>query len=285
MEGRPMMRHDVPSATAHEAARHRAAHQVLELGELFSDPLAVRILGEDAAVIANAESQHPRRRDMRIFIAARSRFAEDALHVAVRHGGVRQLVVLGAGLDTFAYRNGYRGLRVFEVDRPATQSWKRERLANASIAVPASVTFVGIDFERESLGAGLSTAGFDSTLPTFFICMGVVVYLSEEAAWSILDEVAGMQARSWLVFDYSNPPTSLAARESRDLTAAAERMAAMGETWINFFDTQRLHQRLRAIGFTEIDDLGPTQIVARYMPDRAPPSNDLGPHLMCARKL
>jgi O-methyltransferase involved in polyketide biosynthesis len=83
----------MPSKTAHEAARHRAAHQLLERGEIFFDPLAVRILGGDAAVIGDAEHKHPRRRDLRMFIAARSRFAEDALAVAVRRGDARQLVV------------------------------------------------------------------------------------------------------------------------------------------------------------------------------------------------
>jgi methyltransferase (TIGR00027 family) len=274
------MKHDSPSRTAHQAARHLAAHQLLERGELFCDPLAMRILGEDAGKLVHVEGEHPGRRDLRIFIAARSRFAEDALAVAVRCRDVRQLVVLGAGLDTFAYRNDHRGLRVFEVDHPATQRWKRERLASASIEVPASLTFVGMDFERQSLGDGLSAAGFDPAVPSFFTWMGVVVYLSEAAAWSILRMIAGMPARSAVVFDYSNPPASLAAPESRDFSAAAERMAARGEAWINFFDTPRLHRRLRAIGFTEIHDLGPKQIVDRYMPGRALPATDFGPHLV-----
>jgi len=129
-----------PSRTARAAAVHRAVHQVLEKGRIFADPLALPILGEDAEILARDAEQNPHRRAMRIFIAARTRFAEDALTTAVAHG-VRQLVVLGAGLDTYAYRGALRGrLRIFEVDHPATQAWKRQRLAEAGIPLPGALT-------------------------------------------------------------------------------------------------------------------------------------------------
>src|SRR5271156_5630302 len=149
------MRSGTPSRTALAAATHRAAHQILEKGSIFSDPLAVRILGIDAATVAREAEEQPSRRAMRIFIAARTRFAEDALAAAVECG-VSQLVVLGAGLDTYAYRGAMRErLRIFEVDHPATQVWKRQRLAETDIPVPAGLTFAPIDFERETLAAGL----------------------------------------------------------------------------------------------------------------------------------
>src|SRR5580700_286615 len=151
-----------PSRTARAAAFHRAAHQVLEYGRIFTDPLAVRILGESAETIAREAEVRPSGRRMRIFIAARTRFAEDALASAVDRG-VRQLVVLGAGLDTYAYRGAMRDrLQIFEVDHPATQVWKRQRLAEADIPIPDKLTFAGVDFERETLREGLAAAGFDS---------------------------------------------------------------------------------------------------------------------------
>ena len=122
-----------PSQTAQRAAAHRAAHQLLEHGRIFHDPLAVQILGESPGTIAREAAANPERRGMRLFIAARARFAESAVAAAVQRG-VRQLVVLGAGLDTFAYRNPHADLRVFEVDHPATQAWKRQRLAEADAA-------------------------------------------------------------------------------------------------------------------------------------------------------
>ena len=167
-----------PSRTALGAATHRALHQVLEGGRVFADPLAARILGKDLeAAIREAEGD-PLRRALRLFIAVRTRFAEDALMAAMARG-VRQLVVLGAGLDTFAYRAGQvEGLRIFEVDHPATQAWKRQRLSEAGIEVPPALTFAPVDFERETLGEGLAAAGFDPSRPAFFTWLGVVPYLS-----------------------------------------------------------------------------------------------------------
>jgi methyltransferase (TIGR00027 family) len=127
-----------PSRTALAAATHRAAHQLLEGGRVFYDPLALRILAEDPETVRRRADENPYRRRMRLFIAVRTRFAEEALASAVERG-VRQVVVLGAGLDTYAYRNPFGDrLRIFEVDHPATQAWKRYRLASASIPLPAS---------------------------------------------------------------------------------------------------------------------------------------------------
>jgi O-methyltransferase involved in polyketide biosynthesis len=118
-----------PSRTALGAARHRAAHQVLERGFIFSDPFALPILGIGADAVVQDTQGDEFTRKLRLFIAIRSRLAEDALAMAVARG-VRQLVILGAGLDTYAYRNPFGNtLRIFEVDYPATQVWKREKLA------------------------------------------------------------------------------------------------------------------------------------------------------------
>ena len=127
-----------PSRTAQAAALHRAAHQVLGHSRVFADPLALRILGADADTVTREAEQRLSGPTMRIFIAVRTRFAEDALAAAFERG-VRRLVVLGAGLDTYAYRGTLRDRpRMFEVDHPVTQGWKRERLAEASIPVPSS---------------------------------------------------------------------------------------------------------------------------------------------------
>src|SRR5579871_1175265 len=199
------------SRTAYAAAAHRAVHQILEAGRIFPDPLALAVLGEDAdALLADAQ-EHPDRRAMRIFIASRTRFAEDALAAAVDRG-TRQLVILGAGLDTYAYRGEFRArLQIYEVDHPATQRWKLERLAKAGIVPPANLTFAGIDFERQTLGAGLLAARFDPRLPSFFIWLGVVPYLTEEAVFATLGLIASLPAGAEVVFDYSNPPKTLTA--------------------------------------------------------------------------
>src|ERR1700694_4352171 len=141
-----------PSQTALGAARLRAAHQVLDDASILVDPLAARILGSDHEASVSHAEPHPTGPRMRWFIAARSRIAEDALTVAANNGA-RQLIVLGAGLDTLAYRTPLSGrLRIFEIDHPATQAWKRQLLAGAAIPLPDTLSFVPIDFERETLG-------------------------------------------------------------------------------------------------------------------------------------
>ncbi len=119
---------------------------------VLDDPIAVRLVGPGYANDME-RAMHTVARDFRAFMAARSRYAEDQLAEAVA-AGVRQYVVLGAGLDTFAYRNPFPSLRVFEVDFPATQEWKRSMLAEAGIAVPENLTFVPLDFEHKTLAEG-----------------------------------------------------------------------------------------------------------------------------------
>ena len=191
-----------PSRTALRAAAHRAAHQSVEHGRVFADPLAIRVLGEAPEAVFGADLHSAATRGMRLFIAARSRFAEETLAAAVARG-VRQYVVLGAGLDTFAHRNPYadQGLRVFEVDHPATQGWKRGRLADAGLATPASLTFAPVDFERQTLAEGLANAGFDTAAPAVFAWLGVVVYLTRGAVLGTLGWIASLPPGTEVVFD------------------------------------------------------------------------------------
>src|ERR1700677_1161278 len=168
------------SRTALGAARHRATHQVLEGGRIFADPLALPILRQDTEAMLAPGQEDPAPRGLRFFIAARSRIAEEAARQAIEEGA-RQIVVLGAGLDTFAYRlEGKDELRVFEVDHPATQAEKRRRLAPAGIAPPAHLTFAPCDFEHPELGDSLHPVGFDPNRRAFFLWLGVVPDLPKD---------------------------------------------------------------------------------------------------------
>ena len=153
-----------PSGTALRVAAVRAAHRLLDDPVVFDDPLALSILGPEAEAAMRADPYRfndPISRGLRASLIVRSRVAEDELARAVA-AGVRQYVVLGAGLDTFAYRNPFEDLRVFEIDHPATQAWKRECLDKAGIAIPDSLTFAPVDFEEGvTLAEGLAAAGFD----------------------------------------------------------------------------------------------------------------------------
>ena len=274
-----------PSRTALSAAAHRAAHQVLEQGRIFADPLALRILGPDADAMVAQMAAQPERRGMRLFIAARTRFAEDALAAAVTRG-VRQLVVLGAGLDTFAYRNPHEaaGLKVFEVDHPATQGWKRARLAEAGLTPPPSLTYTPVDFERSTLGDGLAAAGFDPAQPSFFTWAGVVPYLTREAVLATLGYIGAAPGGAEVTFDYSDPPSTLPPDQRADQARRAETVAAAGEPWLTYFAPDELAAELRARGFTEIEDLGPARIAARYF---GVPNSDRtkGGHVIHATKV
>ena len=155
---------------------------------------------------------------------------------------MRQYVVLGAGLDTFAYRNPHadRGLKVFEVDHPATQRWKRAPLQEVGIALPPSLTFAPVDFETQDLSQQLRAAGFDSGEPAFFSLLGVVIYLTEAAAMQSLGIVSRCAPGTEIVFEFSLPASRLSdtARASREQSMA--RVAAIGEPWITFSTRSRL---------------------------------------------
>lgn len=252
-----------PSRTAWAAAAHRAAHQILEQGRIFCDPLAVRILGQDGETVAREAAEHPSRRRMRLFIAVRTRFAEDALAAAVERG-VRQLVVLGAGLDTYAYRSPFgERLRMFEVDHPSTQAWKRGRLAEAGIALPGWLTFAPVDFERESLAEGLEGAGFDREAPSFFTWLGVVPYLTEEAIDRTLDYVSSIQG-SAVVFDYMEPPEGFSEELRQIEKERTEQLKKIGERSVSRFEPAGMGAILRSHGFCAIEDIDYDEIASRF---------------------
>ena len=281
-----LMQANGPSRTALAAAAYRAAHQTVDGAGIFADSFARIILGANAdAIIAGNEAADPARRRLRMFMAARSRFAEDCLTAAVAHG-MRQAVVLGAGLDTFALRNPHReqGLRVIEVDRPATQAWKRKRLAEAAIAVPASVTFAPTDLGREDLATALVNAGFQPEQPAFFHWLGVVPYLPREAVAATLWFIAGLPG-SEVVFDYAEPLENFPEHRRARFAELAASVAALGEPWMTYLDPSALSAELRALGFDEQEDLDIAEIAVRYLGTPAEQvEKGAGPHIMRAKR-
>jgi methyltransferase (TIGR00027 family) len=271
-----------PSLTARRAAAHRAVHQLIEQGAIFKDSFAVRILSEPAEALVAEAAADPDRRPMRLFIAVRHRFADEAAAAAAARG-TRQLVVLGAGLDTSAYRNPHIDLRVFEVDHPATQAWKRERLRAAGITPPPSLSFVAVDFERDSLADRLASAGFDATRPSIFIWLGVVPYLTRDAVFASLAFIACCAA-SEVVFDYGEPPENAPPDIRAAFARRAAVVAALGEPWLTFFDPPVLHAQLRGLGFGEIEDLDARAIAQCYFGNLEQRSGRGRGHLLRARK-
>ncbi len=251
----------------------RAAHQLHDEHPLvFEDPFAVRILPPEIRLELQrtpAASRKPFSAAMRAFMVCRAQLAEDVLADSVRERGVRQALILGAGLDTFALRNPYPGLRVFEVDHPATQSWKRELLSTAGLPVPDSLQFISVDFERQSLRQQLLHADFDFTVPTAVAWLGVVPYLTAEAFAATARVLGRLAAGSSLVFDYSLPREALPPVEQLMLDSLSARVAQAGEPFQLFFTPESLVEELSRYGLNVIEDLDFAALNARYLPNRA----------------
>jgi methyltransferase (TIGR00027 family) len=241
----------------------RAAHQLYDAPVVFADPIAVPILGSTyaAQLTRTPALDRPLSIALRAFVVARSRYAEDQLRRATA-AGVRQYVLLGAGLDTFAYRNPYPELHVFEVDHPATQNWKRELLAESGIPIPGSLSFAPVDFERESLSAQLQAAGFETRIPAFFAWLGVVPYLTEEAFRATVGFVSAQPPGSGVVFDYVQPRAALPPLEGLAYDSVAARVESAGEPFRLSFTPDSVAAELA--GFRDIEDIGSSSINARY---------------------
>jgi methyltransferase (TIGR00027 family) len=178
-------------------------------------------------------------------------------------------VVLGAGLDTFAYRNPFPALRVFEVDFPATQEWKRALLAEAAIALPASLTFVPLDFEHKALAEGLAEAGFDAGKAAFFGWLGVVPYLTLDAFRATLGAIAQLPAGSGVCFDFAFPPETLSPARRLVFDGLAGRVAAAGEPFRLFFGPEELAAELRRAGFERQEQVDSDGLNELYLKGRA----------------
>lgn len=254
------------SKTALRVAIRRAAHQVMDRPPVLDDPIAVRLVGP-AYARDMERAQHKVARDFRAFMAVRSRFVEDQLAAAVANG-VSQYVVLGAGLDTFAWRNPFPALRVFEVDFPATQEWKRSMLDEAGLALPAAFTFVPLDFEHKTLASGLIEAGFDPGNAAFFGWLGVVPYLTREAFRATIADMARMPSGSGVGFDYGLSADVLSPLRRLALRALADRVAAAGEPLKLFFAPDELERELLHAGFARVEQYDTAQLNRLYFAAR-----------------
>lgn len=262
-----------PSRTAERVALRRAAHQLLDQPRVFEDAVALRIVGN---VLAGEIEADPGKYEtsrassyLRAFVAVRSRCAEDELANAVRRG-VRQYVVMGAGLDTFAYRNPFSacGLRVFEVDYPATQAWKQARLTEMGIGIPEGLTFVPVDFESQTAAERLAASGHDPSAPSCFSWLGVTPYLETATVMATFRWISELPVGSGVTFDYAVPRESMSPDQVRAFDALARTVAVAGEPFLSFFDTDELASCLSNIGFSRVVDSDSEALNAAYFRNR-----------------
>lgn len=275
-----------PTFTAIVPAMVRAAHLLFD-GEpkIFADPLALELSGAGTAsalqarldalhaqVAANAGPERAAAlfRYLHSIMTLRSRYTEDELDGALQRG-VGQYVLLGAGLDSFAYRRRDLAgvLQVFEIDLPTTQEWKRARLRELHIDIPSNLTFIPIDFERQTLMDTLRAGGYRSETPAFFSWLGTTQYLTAEAVFKTLREVASAAAGSEIVFQYQVSEAVLdeESRQLMEVLKAAVR-GASGESWLSLFDPTSLAAQVRELGFTQVWDFGPEAAFTRYFAGR-----------------
>jgi methyltransferase (TIGR00027 family) len=258
-----------PSRTAIRAAVLRAAHQILDDDpKILVDPVAVSLV-RGLLPADGGELQSASLKRLRAALVLRHRYAEDVLAEGSRRG-MRQYVILGAGLDTFAYRQPpwARVLAVFEADHPATQTWKREALDLAGIPVPGNVRFCPIDLEIGSLPQALAAAAFQTAALTFVSWLGGTQYLSEAAIDSTLGFVRSLPPGSEVVFSFVVPDTWLDQDQRQEFRALADAAASDGEPWITRLDPTVLRSRLLDMGFSRADHLTPESATERYLSAR-----------------
>ncbi|WP_188187461.1 class I SAM-dependent methyltransferase [Nonomuraea sp. SYSU D8015] len=233
------------------AAAARAAHLVVdEPPHILDDHLAAPLLGVRAGELIGYHRLHGGHLILsgtRAQVTARSRYTEDRL----RASGLEQYVSLGAGLDTFAYRASWP--RVFEVDHPATQQWKRRLLLDAGITPPDFLTFVGVDFEKENLTVRLAEEGFDTSRPAFVSWLGVSMYLTADAVSATLSAFGAFAPGSELVMEYALPAGARDAQAETMAGYALPAAAEHGEPWLTFHTPEEITALLEKHGLRAVE--------------------------------
>jgi methyltransferase (TIGR00027 family) len=269
-----------PSFTALTAAAARAAHLIVDQEPwIFADTLAAALLGERAEELVSfhkLHGTHPVLAGARVQVTCRSRYTEDALSRAVRRG-VGQYVILGAGLDSFAYRGGLVGrVRVFEVDHPATQDWKRRALAAAQVPVPEEVAFVAADLAADLLAGPLLAAGFDTAAPALVSWLGVTMYLTPDAVAGILTAVGRLATGTELIADYMLPAGQRDEEGAVYGELVARASAERGEPWLSCFAPGEMTGMARRAGFREVRNVRQRDAIPAGLwqrPDSLRPAN------------
>ena len=262
------MKENRPSDTALGAAVIRAVHQLIDdPPPILSDPVSPRLLAaEILESIKSDPGRHrtPQAKGLRSHVVLRSRYTEDQLQEASANG-IRQFINVGAGFDTFAFRQPAwaTGLEIIEVDHPASQQAKTSYFSGKGLVAPANTRFVPVDLENDRLAEALAGTGVDPARPTFFACLGVVTYLTHTGIEKTLESVAGMPGARALVVAFASKDSEKKPSE------AAQRAAQHGEPWLTYFTRQEIENLLVASGFSSVEFLEPETAAERYYTGRS----------------
>jgi methyltransferase (TIGR00027 family) len=275
-----------PSLTAIGAASTRASHLLFDAEpKIFHDQYALALCSDEdektfrntvesgvkelAAKIGEENAQRLVK-SVRGSVVLRSRFTEDAFRRALQRG-VRHLIILGAGLDSFAWRYPELSddIHVYEIDHPASQQWKRERLRKLGLKEPKHLTFVPIDFEKQTLTQGLLSAGFSQQTPGFFSWLGVIPYLKWQTVLDTLRQVAAFGKGSEIGYTALVKETLMTEDDRQVYSMTAAGAAARNEPFLCLVDPAELTRQLREMGYRHIEDLDWQDANATYMANRS----------------
>jgi len=280
------------STSARIAAFVRAHHATHDDPKIFDDHLAIQLFSDDDLAMFSSNLARalqffdPERAaqcpDQASALAAfmraqsgpitltRARYAEDALQAAIGQG-VRQYVILGAGLDTFIFRRPdlMAHLHVFEIDHPGTQGFKRRRLAELGWPIPANAHFLPVDFTRQGLPEALASTGYERAALTFISWLGVTYYLAREVVFDVLRAMAGLAPEgSAIIFDYLDADAFVSEHTATRVARMQEATRRAGEPMITGFEPATLAVDLASLGLRLVENLSPADLEARYFAGR-----------------
>ncbi|WP_406347329.1 class I SAM-dependent methyltransferase [Streptomyces sp. NBC_00648] len=261
-----------PDNTAVRTALWRAMHvQVDPAPHIVEDEIGLRIADPGDGWRERPDMDPQRTSGLRAAMAARARFVEDLI-AEQAEAGVTQYVILGAGLDTFAQRRPEIAsrLRIFEVDQPGPQAWKRRRLAELGYAVPEWLHLVPVDFEaNENWWERLAAAGFDSSRPAVVVSTGVTMYLTKDATAATLRQIASLAPGSTLAMTFLLPTELVDAADRPGLRASEEGARASGTPFLSFYAPQEMLHLAREAGFRDAHHVSAATHAERYFAGRA----------------
>jgi methyltransferase (TIGR00027 family) len=261
-----------PSFTAMLHACLRNTHATAHVSPIFADTRSVKLVPVDVRqrIDVVMEGFSPQTADAIVLMSViRYRVLAERLPEA-NDRGVRQFVILGAGLDTtsFALPAWADDWRIFEVDHPATQDWKRAQIANLGWETPPNLVFAPCDFETQELLEALNAAGFDRTRPAVLSLFGVILYLTVDATKTLLGQLAGLAAQSEVTISYNPPPdgSDHVAMETRE--KGSPTVDAAGESMIGYYREPELERLARDAGFSDVIHHRLSALNARYFDGR-----------------
>jgi len=261
-----------PSRTLLVPAVARAAHQLLDAPLILNDPLAIGLVFEASReAIFGAIDDHLATTAVlyRSLFTLRSRFVEDRLATAAMRG-VRQYVMLGAGLETFPWRQPEFAydMKLFFCDHPSTLAWAQHRFGECALVAPPNLTFVALDLEERRFARQLLESGFAQEAPTFVSMLGVMQYLTTQTIDSLFQFFASLPASSEAVFSFNVTDDELSGLELAEIRAGAAHGGAVGEPWLTRVPSAEMVARVRRFGFREVFHLSPDEAQRQYFAGR-----------------